>query len=71
LFLLPCGRSCPCFSITAPVSRLITPASAIGRLCLGKRNTRWDLEEEDDAVEKAQNEGIRVFPRKLASLIYK
>jgi hypothetical protein len=71
LFLLPRGWPCPRLSITAPVSWSTTPASAIGRLCLGKRNPRWDLEEEDDAVEKAHNEGIRVFPGKLVYLIYK
>jgi hypothetical protein len=38
---------------------------------LGERNPRWDLEQEDDAAEKAHNEGIRVFPSKLAYLIYK
>jgi hypothetical protein len=65
LFLLPRGRPRPYFSITAPVSRSTTPTSAIGRFCLAKRNPRWDLEEEDD------NERIRVFPAKLAYLIYK
>jgi hypothetical protein len=29
------------------------------------------LEEEDDVAEKAHNERIRVFPGKLAYLIYK
>jgi hypothetical protein len=29
---------------------------------LAKRKPRGDLEEEDDAVEKAHNERIRVFP---------
>jgi hypothetical protein len=29
------------------------------------------LEEEDDAAEKAHNEGIRVFPGKLVYFIYK
>jgi hypothetical protein len=38
---------------------------------LAKRNPRWDLKEEDDAVEKVHNDRIRVFPSKLAYLIYK
>jgi hypothetical protein len=37
---------------------------------LAKRNPRWDLEEEDDAAEKAHSERIRVFPGKPAYLIY-
>jgi hypothetical protein len=36
-----------------------------------KKNLRWDLEEEDDAVEKVGNEGIRVFLGKPAYFIYK
>jgi hypothetical protein len=32
---------------------------------------RYNLEEEDDAAEKAHEEKIRVFPGKLAYLIYK
>jgi hypothetical protein len=36
-----------------------------------RKNPRWDLEEEDNAAEKAHNEGIRVFPGKLAYFIYK
>jgi hypothetical protein len=27
-----------------------------------RKNPRWDLEEEDDAAEIADNEGIRVLP---------
>jgi hypothetical protein len=71
LFLLPHGRPRPRFPIRAPVSRSTTRASAIGRLFLAKRNPRRDLEEEDDAAEKAHNEGITVFPSKLAYFIYK
>jgi hypothetical protein len=36
-----------------------------------RKNPRWDLEEEDDAVEKADNEGIRVFPDEPVYFIYK
>jgi hypothetical protein len=36
-----------------------------------RRNPRWDLEEEDDAAEEADKEGIRVFPGKLVCFIYK
>jgi hypothetical protein len=72
LFLLPRGRPRPRFSISTPVSGLTESASAIGKLHLVEReNPRWDLEEEDDATEKARNEGIRVFPGKLAYFIYK
>jgi hypothetical protein len=54
------------------VSRLASPASAIKKLRLVERkNPRWDLEEEDDAAEKADNEGIRVFPGEPVYFIYK
>jgi hypothetical protein len=36
-----------------------------------RKNPRWDLEEEDDAAEKADNEGIRVFPSEPVYFIYK
>jgi hypothetical protein len=36
-----------------------------------RKNPRWDLEEEDDAVEKADNEGIMVFPDEPVYFIYK
>jgi hypothetical protein len=72
LFLLPQGRPHPRFSIYAPVSRRASPASAIRKLRLVERkNPRWDLEEEDDAAEKADNEWIRVFPGELVYFIYK
>jgi hypothetical protein len=59
LFLLPWGRPRLCFSISTPVLRLASAASAIRKLCLVERkNPRWDLKEEDDAAEKADNEGI-------------
>jgi hypothetical protein len=70
LFLLPRGR--PRFSISTPVSRLASPASAIKKLRLVERkNPRWGLEEEDDAAEKANKEGIRVFPGEPVYFIYK
>jgi hypothetical protein len=54
------------------VSRLASPASAIKKLRLVERkNPRWDLEEEDDAAEKGDNEGIRGFPGELGYFIYK
>jgi hypothetical protein len=72
LFLLLRGWSHPRFSISMPVSRLASPASAIRKLHLVERkNPRWDLEEEDDAAEKADNEGFRVFPSELVYFIYK
>jgi hypothetical protein len=37
LFLLPRGRPRPRFSISTPVSRLVAPASAIGKLHLVER----------------------------------
>jgi hypothetical protein len=71
-FLLPRERPHPRFSISTSVSRLEASTSAIGKLRLVEReNPRWDLEEEDDAAEKACNEGIRVSPGKLAYFIYK
>jgi hypothetical protein len=36
-----------------------------------RKNPRWDLEEEDDAAEKADNEGFSVFPGELVYFIYK
>jgi hypothetical protein len=52
--------------------KIVSPASAIRKLCLVKRkNPRWDLEEEDDAAEKADNEEIRVFPGEPVYFIYK
>jgi hypothetical protein len=36
-----------------------------------RKNPRWDLEEEDDAAEKTNNEGIRVFPGEMVYVIYK
>jgi hypothetical protein len=72
LFLLPWGRPLPRFSIFMPVSRLASLASAIRKLRLVERkNPRFDLEEEDDVAEKADNEGIRVFPGELVYFIYK
>jgi hypothetical protein len=72
LFLLPRGRPRPRFSISTLVSRLASPASAIRKLRLVERkNPRWDLEEEDDAAEKVDNEGIRVFPDEPVYFIYK
>jgi hypothetical protein len=72
LFLLPRGWPRPRFSISTPVSRLASPASTIRKLRLVERkNPRWDLEEEDDAAEKADNEGIRVFPGEPVNFIYK
>jgi hypothetical protein len=38
---------------------------------LERKNPRWDLEEEDDAAETADNEWIRVFPGKPVYFIYK
>jgi hypothetical protein len=38
--LTAAGTAVSRFSIRAPVLRLTTPASAIGRLCLAKRNPR-------------------------------
>jgi hypothetical protein len=35
LFLLPRGRAHPRFSISTPVPRLASPASAIGKAALG------------------------------------
>jgi hypothetical protein len=53
------------------VSRRASPASAIRKLRLVERkNPRCDLEEEDDAADKADNEWIRVFPGELVYFIY-
>jgi hypothetical protein len=55
-----------------PVSRLASPASAIRKLRLvDRKNTRQDLEEEDDTAEIADNEGIRVFSGEPVYFIYK
>jgi uncharacterized protein YjiS (DUF1127 family) len=62
----------PRFSISTPVSRLASPASTIRKLrWVQRKNPRWDLEEEDDAAEKDDNEGIRVFPSEPVYFIYK
>jgi hypothetical protein len=54
------------------VSRLASPASAIRKLhWVERKNPRWDLEEEDDAAEIDDNEGIRVFLGKPVYFIYK
>jgi hypothetical protein len=63
LFLPPRGRPCPCFSITALVSRSIKPASAIRRSAWQAGNPGRDLEGEDDTAEEICRTGIRVFPR--------
>jgi hypothetical protein len=69
---MPQGRPHPRFSISTPVSRLASPASAIRKMRLMERkNPRWDLEEEDDMAEKADNEGIRIFPGESVHFIYK
>jgi hypothetical protein len=36
-----------------------------------RKNPRWDLEEEDDAAEEADNEMIRVFLEDYVYFIYK
>jgi hypothetical protein len=61
------GTTTSLFFVSMPVSWLASPASAIRKLHLVERkNPRRDLEEEDDAAEIADNEGIRVFPGKPA-----
>jgi hypothetical protein len=72
LFLLPRGWPHPRFSISTTVSRLASPTSAIRKLrFVERKNPRWDLEKEDDAAEKADNEGIRVFLGEPVYFIYK
>jgi hypothetical protein len=72
LFLLPQGRLRPRFSISMPVRRLTSPASAIRKLgSVERKNPRWDLEKEDDAAEKVGNDGIMVFLGEPAYFIYK
>jgi hypothetical protein len=65
LFLLPRGRPRPRLPTTTPVSRSITPASAIRRSAWQARNPKQDLEDEDDAVEKTYSGRIRVFPGEI------
>jgi hypothetical protein len=62
LFLLSRGWPCPRFFITAPVSRSITPVSAIRRSAWQAGNPGRDLEGEDDTAEEICGTGIRVFP---------
>jgi hypothetical protein len=71
LFLLPHGWPRPCFSITALASRSITPASTITRYDWQEENPRWDLQSEDDAVEKTYSGRFRVSLGKTGPLIYK
>jgi hypothetical protein len=71
IFLLSRGWPRPRFSISTPVPRLKSPASAIGKLrSVERKNPRWDMTEEDDAAEEADNERIRVFPEGLVYFIY-
>jgi hypothetical protein len=71
LFLLLRGWPRKCLSITEPVSRSTTPASAIRRSAWQAGNPRPDFEDEDDATEKTYSGRIRVFPGKLEVLICK